>query len=70
LDENTLWELREYQGNLIPYVEVRNQLWARVSRHVFYQMVEQAEIISRENRQNLVIVSNGKGFSLGEYQEA
>lgn len=42
LDENANWQLRDYQGAMIPYVEVRDGLFARVDRHVYYQLVERA----------------------------
>lgn len=35
--------LRPYQGQPIPYVNVRRNLWARVHRNVFYQWAELAE---------------------------
>ena len=35
-------ELRPFQGQPIPYVNVRYDLWARISRGVYYQWVEQA----------------------------
>lgn len=34
--------LREYQGQWLPYVNVRYDLWARVNRSVYYQWVVEA----------------------------
>lgn len=34
--------LRDYQGQKIPYVRVRYDLWARLSRAVYYQWVSEA----------------------------
>ena len=77
LDTNTQWELREYDGELIPYILVRHQLWARLARHVFYQLVElamtQDSYKPTENNSNeqsnieLSFFSSGKFFSLGNY---
>lgn len=35
-------ELRQYQGQWVPYVNVRYQLWARVNRSIYYQWVSEA----------------------------
>lgn len=35
-------ELREYQGQMVPYINVRYDLWARVNRSIFYQWVDVA----------------------------
>lgn len=36
-------ELREFEGNLVPYCHIRRNLWARVHQNVLYRWVEQAE---------------------------
>ncbi|WP_027708042.1 DUF1285 domain-containing protein [Zooshikella ganghwensis] len=44
LSPSTRWETRETQnGEEIPYFEVRDNLWARVHRNVFYQLVALGE---------------------------
>lgn len=35
-------EIRPYEGAQVPYVLVRNGLWARCSRPVYYELAEQA----------------------------
>lgn len=66
LDANTVWELRSYQGQQIPYVEVRNGLFARIGRHVFYELVERAEQQQGDNGTlNLVICSANRAFPVG-----
>ena len=35
-------QLRQYQGQWVPYVNVRYELWARVNRSIYYQWVEAA----------------------------
>jgi len=34
--------LREYQGNYLPYIKVRYDLWARLNRSVYFQWVDEA----------------------------
>jgi hypothetical protein len=49
-----------------PYVHVRGRLEARLSRSVFYELVEMAEErISSDGRRELGVWSNGQYFSLG-----
>jgi len=48
-----------------PYVLVRKNLWALIHRPVFYQMVEMADVIQKENKEWLVISSQGQSFELG-----
>lgn len=35
-------ELREFEGNLVPYCHIRRNLWARVHQNVLYRWVEHA----------------------------
>ena len=53
LAANTEWELR----NNIPYFEVRNGLYAKLGRSVYYNLVEQY---------GASLMSDGAKFSLGE----
>lgn len=62
LDHRANWQLRTYQGVDVPYVEVRNGLFARVDRAVYYQMAELAE---QDEKGNLVLVSGTNRFLLG-----
>jgi hypothetical protein len=52
-------------GEPRPYIRVRGNLDALISRSVFYQMVEQAALKEDE----LFIESNGEAFSLGHMGE-
>jgi hypothetical protein len=36
-------ELREFEGNLVPYCHIRRNLWARVHQNVLYRWVDQAQ---------------------------
>jgi hypothetical protein len=40
-EQNTV-QLRQYQGQWVPYVNVRYDLWARVNRSIYYQWVSEA----------------------------
>lgn len=57
------WQLREFDGIEIPYIHVRDNLWARLSRSVFYRMTELAHF----NEVTGVITFNSAGinFPLG-----
>ena len=61
LDKDCQWQLRDFDGVSIPYVEVRAGLWARVTRAVFYQMAERAEV--KDNQ--LLLISADCEFVLG-----
>ncbi|WP_226646350.1 DUF1285 domain-containing protein [Microbulbifer variabilis] len=71
LNQGSNWQLQEFgtPPQPVPYVEARKGLMARVSRDVFYQLVDWAE----ERRQGgngsgqLFIRSAGSEFLLGSY---
>lgn len=65
LDSERDWQLRSFGDppQKVPYLAVRDGLYARVSREVFYQLVDWAE--DRDGR--LWIRSGGESFLLGEY---
>ena len=48
-------------GEPAPRIHVRRDLWARIARPVFYDLVEMAEEVDGR----LVVKSNGQTFSLG-----
>jgi len=48
-------------GEPAPRVHVRRDLWARITRSVFYELVEMAETVDGR----LVVRSGGQAFSLG-----
>ncbi|MFT5114615.1 MAG: hypothetical protein ACI8P9_003953 [Parasphingorhabdus sp.] len=66
LNSTHRWELREYRDQLIPYVEIRSGLFARVSRTVYYQLVEWCEESIQGNIRVFGFWSNDCFFSLGE----
>lgn len=70
LDNNTYWQLRSYQGVEVPYVCVRDNLFARLDRHVFYQLVELALSQQGENHEGILYLSiHGRKFELGHFSD-
>lgn len=59
LNDKTHWQLRDYQGAKVPYIEVRHGLFARVDRSVYYEMVDKAELIE-ENGRSMYMLSSAK----------
>lgn len=53
-------------GNPRPYILVRQNLKALISRNVFYQLVDLGEEIERDDKSLLGIWSAGEFFELGE----
>ena len=51
-----------------PYIHIRANLEALISRSVFYQLVEMAVLVEMDGRQQLQIVSDGQSYSLGEIE--
>lgn len=65
LDKSTEWQLRDYQGVKIPYIEVRHGLFAKWGRAAYYQLIEQAISANHDDVTSLVIRSGGRDFLLG-----
>ncbi len=57
------------KGEAIPYVQVRDGLSARISRPVFYQLVEEAEAVYVNGKMEWQIHSDGYSVSLGQTDE-
>lgn len=63
LDQNHAFEVRDYKGVYVPYIQVRNDLYARLSRSCFYQLVEEyAQMNTEQNR--YFIESDNKKYYL------
>ncbi|WP_295190239.1 DUF1285 domain-containing protein [uncultured Brevundimonas sp.] len=60
-DDPIVVETDPTTGEPAPRIHVRRDLWARIARSVFYEMVE----IAQEVDGRLVVRSGGKVFSLG-----
>ncbi len=71
LNEGCHWRLQQFgtPSRLIPYLEVRGGLQARVSRDVFYQLIDWSEEDKNdfEGTGKLFVRSAGKDYLLGSY---
>jgi hypothetical protein len=65
LTQESQWQLRDYQGVNIPYVLVRDDLWARVNRTVYYQMIEEAAKSEQVSETQIYLQSAGNNYLLG-----
>ncbi|NCP66031.1 MAG: DUF1285 domain-containing protein [Paraglaciecola sp.] len=52
-------------GQVLPYVLVRRNLWARLHQNVFYQLAEIGQIHEINGERHLTVESDGKRHSLG-----
>lgn len=57
-------ELRQYQGELVPYVRVRYELWGRVNRSIYYQWVTAAMERQTDEQAPLLLSSDGYEFEV------
>ncbi|WP_202862802.1 DUF1285 domain-containing protein [Microbulbifer sp. A4B17] len=66
LKDSSQWRLRDFGAppQPVPYLEVRGGLQARISRDVFYQLVEWA-LEENGHKEKLFVHSDGKEFLLG-----
>lgn len=53
------------QQQLLPYLQLWHGLSAKLSRNVYYQLVEQADIVSTNQQQQLQLQSGGDSYVLG-----
>ncbi|BBM03383.1 hypothetical protein GL2_34570 [Microbulbifer sp. GL-2] len=71
LDEDCNWCLKEFgsPSQPVPYLEVRGGLQARISRDVYYQLIDWAEDAKggTSTEGKLFVRSAGKEFLLGSY---
>lgn len=56
--------LREYQGNWLPYVNVRYDLWARLNRSIYYHWVSEAMELAGDGASELWLQSGSYRFRL------
>jgi len=62
-------QLDNYQGQRLPIVNVRRNLYASFSRSCYYRLLEQAEIVEQHDPHQVQITSKGLTFQLGEFTE-
>jgi len=57
-------------GGLTPYLHVRSDLWAKVTRALYYDLVEMGEIRTVDGREMFGVVSGGEFFSMADAAQA
>jgi hypothetical protein len=57
---------QETTGGLRPYLHVRRELWAKVTRTLFYDLVELGEERDVDGRAMFGVVSNGEFFAMAD----
>lgn len=67
--DHPLWIEKNVAGEAMPYLLVRGRLRGRLTRSLFYYLVEQAEERRVDDTQQLGITSNGVFFTLGTLAE-
>jgi hypothetical protein len=65
-DHALRFEPEEETGGLKPYLHVRRDLWALVSRALFYDLVELGEERDADGRRMFGVVSGGEFFAMAE----
>jgi len=65
-DHALRFEPEEETGGLKPYLHVRRDLWALVSRALFYDLVELGEERDVDGRRMFGVVSGGEFFAMAE----
>jgi uncharacterized protein len=65
-DHGLRFEPQAANGGLKPYLHVRRALWAKVTRALFYDLVELGEERVLDGRAMFGIVSNGEFFAMAE----
>jgi len=58
-------ELREYNGQWVPYINVRYDLWGRVNRSIYVQWVNQA-LDNHSNDEKIALSSQGYQFQVAK----
>jgi len=58
-----------YQGQELPCIHIRRNLYAAFSRSCYYQLIEQAEIVEKDQQQIPTINSAGQAFELGRVDQ-
>lgn len=57
-------------GGLTPYLHVRSDLWAKVTRALYYDLVEMGEERIVDSREKFGVMSNGEFFAMADAAQA
>ena len=69
LTEQSQWQLKEFQGQLLPSVCMRRNLFASFNRACYYRLIEAASFKQTNDVHQVVIQSNGIEFNLGSVEQ-
>ncbi len=59
-------QFSEYQGQLLPIINIRRNLFASFSRSCYYRLIEQAKLVNTNGEETMTITSAGINFTLGK----
>lgn len=62
-------ELREFEGNRVPYCHIRRNLWARVHQNVLYRWADDARKETHNKLTKLYLTSGDYEFLIGQFTE-
>lgn len=68
LNELSDWQLRAYDGVMLPYLHVRDGLWARMGRAPYYRLVDSAKLVELNGGASIVIPCGKLELPLGTYR--
>ena len=57
-------------GGLTPYLHVRSDLWAKVTRALYYDLVEMGDERTVDGREMFGVMSNGEFFAMADAAQA
>jgi len=60
-------ELRLFEGNLVPYCNIRRNLWARIHQNVLYRWLEAAKEVRDDTHTKLILCSGDYSFCIGKF---
>ena len=67
-DSNPIKLMRDKKTDaLLPYANVRRNLWARLHQNIYYQLIEIAESVANDKGKSLKLSSGGYSFELGNF---
>lgn len=69
LNKESQVNFSQHDGQILPIVNVRRNLFASFSRSCYYRLIESAQIIEHNDTHQVRIRSNGIDFTFGEFSD-
>lgn len=69
LTEKSQISFSQFDGQNLPIINVRRNLFASFSRSCYYRLIESAQIIEHNDTHQVKIRSNGIDFTFGEFSD-